>query len=153
MLDEKGQGAAHKHGWNEQKGKGDEARGQGGSSGGDGADAMKDPKRGCAESTNRELDKAEGEKQADAGATREPSAGEAAHPQAEHEDGHDHGYGFNVDSVEGEEGALPDDLIEERWEAGQKEKQVVDLICIPLHAHGFRIGHLGELYHAAGVNE
>ena len=98
MLDQKRQGAAPEHGGDEQEGKCDEAGGGG----------VEDPvvadRPDVEQPVGRQQQRAgaKGEQEADAGAVGEPATGEAAHSQAEHEDGDDHRHRFNVDSVEGE---------------------------------------------------
>ena len=52
----------------------------------------------------------------------EPSTEQAAKAEAEHEGADDDGDGFDVDAKNREEGSLPDDLVEQRREAGEEEE-------------------------------
>jgi hypothetical protein len=63
--------------------------------------------------------------------------------QTEHEDGDDHRHGFGVDSIDGEQCALPDNLIEKCGNAREKEEQAVDSVGVAFYGRSYRLGDLG----------
>lgn len=71
------------------------------------------------EGPDAELARSEQQRQVIREPTRERTAEERAEAEAEHEDGHDHRDRLDVDSVDGEEDALPHDLVDERRHAGE----------------------------------
>ena len=126
VLDEQWERAAHEERGDEEQEEGEDTGDEDGVAGGERGHSMEDPERAGAKGTDGDLNCAEGEEQADAWLGGKSAASERTQAEAEHENGDDDGDGFDVDAVGGEQGALPDDLVEERGKSGEEEEQVVE---------------------------
>ena len=125
VLGEEGQSAAHEQRGDEQEKEGGEAGDGGGAACCELRDPMEEMKGAESEEADRALDRAEGAQRGKARQRGKAAAGEAAEAQAQHEYRNNDGYRFNVDAVDGKQGPLPDDLIEESGKAGDEEQQIV----------------------------
>ena len=125
VLSEKGQSAAHEQGGDEEEQEGDGSGDGGGAAGGELGGPVEEMEGAESEEADGTLDRAEGAQRREARQGGKTAASEAAEAQSEHENRNNDGYRFNIDAVDGKQGSLPDNLIEESGKAGDEEEQVI----------------------------
>ena len=96
-----------------------------GSAGSERRDQVECGQRDGAEDSHAEFNESKRAEKAHSGVRGQFPAGEATQPEPEHENGYDDGNRLNIYPVNGEQRALPYDLIEQGRNARDEEKHVI----------------------------
>ena len=121
MLDEQRESGAHEHRRKDQEEDAEDDRGGKIGAGGECRGPVEDAEGAETNECDAKLGNSKEENGFLREPRREPAADEAAQAETQHEGADDYGHGLGVRAVNGEKGALPDDLIDERRNAGEEK--------------------------------